>query len=318
MAVAFSHTPIMLAACMEALNPLPGGVFVDGTLGGGGHAASILDSIGSSGRLYGIDRDADALSAAGHRLARYKDSFVPIRGNFHDMPSMLAEKGVFAVDGIMLDLGVSSFQLDEPSRGFSYNQDGPLDMRMDASEGLTAADVVNTYTYERLSGIIRRYGEERFANQIAGNILREREKSPILTTLRLRDSIVGAIPAAARRTGPHPAKRTFQAIRIEVNGELDNLVSVIEELIALLKPGGRLVVLTFHSLEDRAVKNAMVKAENPCVCPPSSPYCICGLRSAGKRVPRKPRQADEEEVEKNPRSRSAKLRCFVRTNETGA
>ena len=317
MARPFAHTSIMLEACLEHLAPQEGMTFLDGTLGGGGHAEAVLERLGASGRLYGIDRDPEALEAASRRLARFGASFVPVHGNYKDAAALLAQHGVEALDGALLDLGVSSYQLDEPSRGFSYNADAPLDMRMDPSAPYSAYDVVNTLSRERLTEILRRYGEEKWAPRIAQFIVKRREISPIATTGDLVEVILAAIPAGARRGGPHPAKRTFQAIRIEVNGELEGLGDAVTSLIGLLRPGGRLAVITFHSLEDRAVKEAMASAENPCVCPPSAPYCICGRISQGKRIPHKPLVPSAAEIEANPRSRSAKLRIFVKADAEG-
>ena len=257
----FHHVPIMLPEVMELLKPERGGLFVDGTLGGGGHSEGILSRL-SSGRLYGIDRDGNAIAAASARLAPFGDKFKAIRGNFFDMKELLMAEGVSGVDGILLDLGVSSHQLDTPERGFSYHEDAPLDMRMDDRAALSAYDVVNGYGVEELAGIIKNYGEERFAFRVANAIAREREKQPINSTVQLAEIIKTAIPAANRREGPHPARRTFQAIRIEVNGELAELGRAIENAHDLLNPGGVLAVITFHSLEDRIVKQAFKKFEN--------------------------------------------------------
>jgi len=306
----FSHVSIMLEECLEHLAPREGLVFMDGTLGGGGHAEAVLRRLGQTGRLYGIDRDTDALQAAGKRLAPFGASFTPIHGNYKDAPALLAREGVTALDGILLDLGVSSYQLDEPSRGFSYNADAPLDMRMDRTAGFSAYDVVNTYTQEQLTGILRRYGEEKWAPRIAQFIVRRRQDAPIATTGELVDVIMAAIPAGARRGGPHPAKRTFQAIRIEVNGELDGLREAVDRAHDLLHPGGRLAILTFHSLEDRIVKQAFRSYENPCTCPPKAPVCICGKRPTARILTKKPLTGTAEELAENSRASSAKLRAI--------
>ena len=303
----FHHVPIMLPEVMELLKPERGGLFVDGTLGGGGHSEGILSRLGE-GRLYGIDRDGSAIAAASARLAPFGDRFRAIRGNFFDMKELLMAEGVAGVDGILLDLGVSSHQLDTPQRGFSYHEDAPLDMRMDDRAALSAYDVVNGYAAEELAGIIRDYGEERFAFRVANAIVREREKQPINSTVQLAEIIKSAIPAANRREGPHPARRTFQAIRIEVNGELAELGQAIESAHDLLNPGGVLAVITFHSLEDRIVKQAFKKFENPCTCDPRAPMCTCGKKPTAKILTKKPIAPGEEELEINPRSRSSKLR----------
>lgn len=312
----FSHAPILPLRCVEYLQPAPGKVFMDGTLGGGGHAEAVLEKLLPGGRLIGIDLDDDALNECRRRLDRFGEAFVPVKGNFKDAPALLKTLNVEKVNGIMLDLGVSSWQLDEPDRGFSYSNDGPLDMRMDTTAALTAWDVVNTYDEKRLADIIRDYGEDNFAKRIASFIADRRARQPIMTTVELSDIITEAIPAKFRRTGPHPAKRTFQAIRIEVNGELSGLEQAVETLAGLLDEGGRLCVLSFHSLEDRAVKQAMKRMEDPCECPRNAPYCICGKKSLGKMLTRKPEIPDEAEQEVNPRSRSAKLRVFEKTDRS--
>lgn len=303
----FHHVPIMLPEVMELLKPERGGLFVDGTLGGGGHSEGILSRL-SDGRLYGIDRDGNAIAAASARLAPFGDKFKAIRGNFFDMKELLMAEGVSGVDGILLDLGVSSHQLDTPERGFSYHEDAPLDMRMDDRAALSAYDVVNGYGVEELAGIIKDYGEERFAFRVANAIVREREKQPINSTVQLAEIIKSAIPAANRREGPHPARRTFQAIRIEVNGELAELGRAIENAHDLLNPGGVLAVITFHSLEDRIVKQAFKKFENPCTCDPRAPMCTCGKVPTAKILTKKPLAPGDDELEINPRSRSSKLR----------
>lgn len=306
---AFRHIPIMVGEVLELLAPERGGVFVDGTLGGGGHAEAVLSRLPASGRLYGIDRDGAAIAAATERLERFQARFVPLRGNFFDMASLLRAQGVEAVDGVLLDLGVSSHQLDTPERGFSYHEDAPLDMRMDSSAPLRAYDVVNGYSKEALCRVIRAYGEERYAARVANAIVRAREaQGPIQGTARLAQIIKEAIPAAARREGPHPARRTFQALRIEVNGELEGLEGAIEAAHNLLRPGGRMAILTFHSLEDRIVKNAFRRFENPCVCDPRAPLCTCGRKPTARVLTKKPLAAGQEELLENPRARSAKLR----------
>jgi len=303
----FRHVSILRDAIAEAVTGTPEGVFVDGTLGGGGHAEAVLSRLSPSARLIGIDRDPEALAAASARLAPYEDRFTAVHGNFMEAKRLLRELGIEKIQGAVLDLGVSSFQLDTARRGFSYMQDAPLDMRMDPDAELSAYEVVNSYGQDELTRILRDYGEEKFASRIARFIV---ERRPVETTFELSQICTDAIPASARRTGPHPAKRTFQAIRIEVNGELDGLGQAVSDFIDLLAPGGVLAVLTFHSLEDRAVKQAMQKAENPCTCPPSFPVCVCGKKPLGRRDPRKAIEPSKEEIESNPRARSAKLRLF--------
>ena len=309
------HTPIMLREVLELMEPGRCRATVDGTLGGGGHSEGILELLPHDAVHFGIDRDPDALAAAGARLARF-DNFHAIHGNFFDMKELvpLGEYGLNGVDGILLDLGVSSHQLDDGSRGFSYNTEAPLDMRMDKTAPLSAYEVVNTYTQKRLYEIIRDYGEERFASRIAAFIAEAREKAPIETTTELAEIIKNAIPAAARRTGPHPAKRTFQALRIEVNGELEGLEGAIKNAASLLAPDGVMCVITFHSLEDRIVKNVFRELKDPCTCPPSAPICICGKKPIAEILTGKPITASDEELENNPRSRSAKLRAIRRTH----
>lgn len=309
------HTPIMLVDVLELLKPENCRVTVDGTLGGGGHSEGILERLPETGVHFGIDRDEEAIKAASERLARFKN-FHAVHGNFFDMKGLLPlkEHGFSGADGILLDLGVSSHQLDDGQRGFSYGIEAPLDMRMDRSSPLSAREVVNEYPTQRLYEIIRDYGEERFASRIANSIARAREKSPIETTAELAAIIKAAIPAAARREGPHPARRTFQAIRIEVNGELDGLGTAVKNAAELLNPDGVLAVITFHSLEDRIVKTVFRELADPCTCPPSAPVCICGKKPVVEILTRKPIVADEAEVERNPRSRSAKLRAVRRTH----
>lgn len=308
----FRHIPIMKNEVLELLAPERGGIFADGTLGGGGHAEAVLERLPENGKLYGIDRDGDAIAAASKKLERFGSRFKSVRGNFFDMRSLLSAEGVRGLDGALLDLGVSSYQLDTPERGFSYNEDAPLDMRMDRSASMSAYDVVNTYSADRLAEIIRDYGEERYAARIARRIAAEREKAPIETTLQLAGLIKEAMPAAARNEKQHPAKRTFQAIRIEVNGELEELNAAISDIESFLNPGGVLAVITFHSLEDRIVKQAFKRFEEPCICDRRAPICTCGLKPTAKIITKKPLTASEEELEANPRSRSAKLRAIRR------
>lgn len=308
----FRHIPIMKNEVLELLAPERGGIFADGTLGGGGHAEAVLERLPENGKLYGIDRDGDAIAAASKKLERFGSRFKSVRGNFFDMRSLLSAEGVCGLDGALLDLGVSSYQLDTPERGFSYNEDAPLDMRMDRSASMSAYDVVNTYSADRLAEIIRDYGEERYAARIARRIAAEREKAPIETTLQLAGLIKEAMPAAARNEKQHPAKRTFQAIRIEVNGELEELDAAISDIESFLNPGGVLAVITFHSLEDRIVKQAFKRFEEPCICDRRAPICTCGLKPTAKIITKKPLTASEEELEANPRSRSAKLRAIRR------
>lgn len=300
---------------MENLAIRPGGVYVDGTLGGGGHSAAILEHLGPEGRLIGIDRDGDAIAAATARLGGDR-RFTALRGNFHDAAELLGAIGVRRIDGMLLDLGVSSYQLDEGARGFSYHADAPLDMRMDRSQALTARTVVNDYSQEELARVLREWGEENWAVQIARVICDRRRAHPIETTGELVDVIDAAIPARVRRRdGSHPARRTFQALRIEVNDELGPLKQALEDAARLLSPGGRLCVIAFHSLEDRIVKQTFRTLQNPCVCPPSFPVCVCGRRPLGRQLTGKPITASPEELERNPRARSATLRVFERGEE---
>lgn len=309
--IKFGHTSVLLYETVGSLNIIPGGCYVDGTLGGAGHAFEVCKRLGN-GRLIGIDQDGDAIAAALARLAPFQDKVTIVRDNYCNIVRVLQELGIEKVDGIYLDLGVSSWQLDERSRGFTYREDAPLDMRMDQRKSRTAADIVNTYSEEDLTRIIRDYGEDRFARNIAKHIVRERERDPIVTTVRLAEIIKGAIPAKVRATGGHPAKRTFQAIRIELNGELTVLEESIDGMIDLLNPGGRLSIITFHSLEDRIVKYRFRLNEHPCTCPPDFPVCVCGKKSKGRVVTRKPILPSEEEMRENSRSKSAKLRVFER------
>ncbi|MEL7609006.1 MAG: 16S rRNA (cytosine(1402)-N(4))-methyltransferase RsmH [Bacillota bacterium] len=306
----FAHTPVLLDKVLELLAPERGGVFVDGTLGGGGHAEAVLERLSPGSRLIGIDRDPAAIEAATKRLEGFGEKFTAVRGNFFDCRSILSSMGIVSVNGILFDLGVSSYQLDTPGRGFSYHEEAPLDMRMDPDAGLDAYKVVNNYPFEELIRVIREYGEERFASRIASRIVRQREKAPIQTTSELAEIIKEAIPAANRREGPHPARRTFQALRIEVNGELAGLEAALRDAHDLLAPGGRLAVITFHSLEDRIVKQAFRNFESPCICDPRAPMCTCGRKSTALVLTKKPLVADERELEENQRARSAKLRAI--------
>ena len=304
----FKHKSVLLQECIEGLNIKENGIYVDGTLGGAGHSSEILKKLSSKGKLIGIDRDEEALKAAKERLREYQN-VVYLHGNHDDIKELLKSIQIDKVDGILLDLGVSSYQLDERARGFSYMGEARLDMRMDKTQELTAKDVVNNYTEEKLSKIIEEYGEERFAKNIARNIVKERQISPIETTMQLVDIIKKSIPISKQKDG-HPAKRTFQAIRIEVNNEIEPLKETIRNCIECLKPEGRLCVITFHSLEDRAVKQAYSDAEGKCTCPKDLPYCVCGYHSEGKIINKKPIVASKEEQEENSRSKSAKLRIF--------
>lgn len=312
METGFHHVPIMVSEVLELLEPARGGIFVDGTLGGGGHAEAVLSALPEGGRLFGIDRDDEALKAAGARLARFGDRFTAIKGNFFDMKRLLSEYGIYRVDGILLDLGVSSHQLDAAERGFSYKAEAPLDMRMDQSAPLTARTVVNEWSEAELKRIFWEYGEEKFSGKIANRIVERRKERPIETTTELAELIKGAIPAKFRNEPQHPARRCFQAIRIAVNGELDGLNDAIQAAHDLLNPGGRLAILTFHSLEDRIVKNAFRTFENPCTCPKSAPVCICGKKPTAKVLTRHPLIASEQEQKENSRATSAKLRAIVR------
>ena len=303
----FHHVSVLLEECIQGLNIKPEGIYVDGTLGGAGHSSRIAAKL-TTGTLIGIDRDEVALAVAGERLAQFGDRVKLVHSNFCELDSVLEELEIPGVDGILLDLGVSSPQLDDGSRGFSYMVDAPLDMRMDATDALNAYTVVNTWPYEELRRILFEYGEERYAPQIASSICKRREQAPIETTLELVEVIRSAMPAAALREKQHPAKRSFQAIRIAVNDELNSVARVMEAAIPRLNPGGRLAVITFHSLEDRIVKNAMAAAAKGCTCPPSFPVCVCGKKPKVKLITRKPIVSGEEELERNPRARSAKLR----------
>lgn len=307
----FNHYSVMLNETIESLNIKPDGIYVDGTLGGGGHSFEIAKRL-TTGHLYGIDQDEAAIEAASERLKDYKDNFTAIRANYKDAVSILKEKGVGGVDGIVLDLGVSSYQLDTAERGFSYKADSPLDMRMDRRQKLSAYDIVNTYPIKELFRIIRDYGEDKFAQNIAKHIVQARETKPIETTFELNEIIKAAIPMKMRVEGGHPSKRTFQAIRIECNHELDVLRDSLDEMIEFLNPGGRLSIITFHSLEDRIVKTSFKKNEDPCTCPKNFPVCVCGKVSKGTQITRKPIVPTDEELSINSRSKSAKLRVFER------
>lgn len=308
----FEHKSVLLEETVDSLAIKPDGIYVDGTLGGGGHAFEVCSRLSDKGRLIGIDQDADAIQAATKRLEPFSDRVTIVRSNYEQAAAVLSELGIQKVDGIYLDLGVSSYQLDTAERGFTYREDAPLDMRMDQRNTQTAADIINTYSEMELYRIIRDYGEDRFAKNIAKHIVRRREDKPIETTGELIEVIKAAIPMKVRATGGHPAKRTFQALRIELNHELDVLNRSIDTMIDLLNPGGRLSIITFHSLEDRIVKTRFRDNENPCICPPEFPVCMCGRKSKGAVVTRKPILPTEEEVESNKRSKSAKLRVFER------
>lgn len=308
--MAFHHISVLLKESIDLLQIMPSGIYADGTLGGGGHSALICDQLSKDGMLIGIDRDQEALCAAQKRLQPFACRKLFFHRNFFSIRQILQEAGVEELNGAILDLGVSSPQLDEGERGFSYHQEAPLDMRMDRGAELNAYTVVNTYDEQRLADLIYRYGEERFSRKIAAAISREREKKPIETTTQLAEIIKQAFPPSARYGDKHPAKRTFQAIRIEVNGELDGLEKAIRDFVQVLRPGGRLAVITFHSLEDRIVKNTFADLAKGCVCPPDFPVCVCGRKPAGRLVNRKPITASAEELNKNFRAHSAKLRVI--------
>jgi len=312
----FKHTPVLFEECMEGLRIRPGGTYADGTLGGAGHAAGIAERIGPQGLLIGIDRDQDALAAARERLSSFSCRKILVQRTYAEIREILEENRIPGLDGAILDIGVSSFQLDNAERGFSYMQDAPLDMRMNREDDFSAYDVVNGYDGDQLTQIIRDYGEERWASRIAEFIVRQRAEGPIRTTGELTEVIKAAIPASARREGPHPAKRTFQAIRIEVNSELEQLKEAVDEYCDVLLPGGRLCIITFHSLEDRIVKEAFARRLHPCTCPKDLPVCICGKVADVKKVTGKPITADQSELDENPRSRSAKLRIIEKRQAT--
>lgn len=310
----FVHESVLLSEVVQGLQIKENGIYVDGTLGGGGHAYEVCKALGANGRFVGIDQDEDAIEAATRRLAVYGDKVTIRRSNYCQMAQVLTELNIHKVSGITLDLGVSSYQLDNPDRGFSYRFDTPLDMRMDKRQELSAKEVVNEYTEKELFQVIRRYGEDNFARNIAKHICKERQNKIIETTGELAGIISQAIPMKIQKKGGHPAKRTFQAIRIEVNNELGVLEQGLTDMIDLLDDGGRICIITFHSLEDRIVKNIFKDAQNPCTCPPDFPVCVCGKKSKGRVVTRKPVLPSAEEMERNPRSKSAKLRIFERVN----
>lgn len=311
----FEHKPVLLEEVIDGLAIKPDGIYVDGTLGGAGHSRVIASKLTAGGRLIGIDRDEDAIKAASENLKEYADRVTVVRGNYEDTCSILAGLGINGIDGMLLDLGVSSYQLDAAERGFSYREDAPLDMRMDRRDSLSAYDVVNGYSEQELFRIIRDYGEDRFAKNIARHIAAERQKKPVDSTLELARIIKEAIPARMREGGGHPAKKTFQAIRIEVNRELEILKNGIGSFIDVLNPEGRLAIISFHSLEDRIVKLAFREAEDPCICPKDFPVCVCGRKSKGKTLTGKPVTAGQEELEENLRAHSAKLRVFRKASE---
>lgn len=309
----FKHQSVLLEETIENLNIVPDGIYVDGTLGGGGHAFQVCSRLSEKGHFIGIDQDAAAIQAAGDRLKPFEDKVTIVRSNYSDMKQVLKELGISTVNGIVLDLGVSSYQLDTAERGFSYRENAPLDMRMDQRQDKTARDIVNGYSEMELYRMIRDYGEDKFAKNIAKHIVQARERQPIETTGELVEIIKAAIPAKIRMQKGHPAKQTFQAIRIELNRELEVLRDSLDDMIDFLNPGGRLCIITFHSLEDRIVKNAFRKNEHPCTCPPDFPVCVCGKTPKGKVVTRKPILPGEGELEENSRSKSAKLRVFERS-----
>ena len=312
----FSHVSVLLEETVGQLLTDPDGIYVDGTLGGAGHSYEICSRISEKGRLIGIDQDADAIEAAKRRLEPFSEKVTIIRSNYCEMKQRLYEKGIEKVDGIVLDLGVSSYQLDEPSRGFTYkDESAPLDMRMDQRQSLTAKDILAHYSEQELYRMIRDYGEDKFAKNIAKHIVRARQEKPIETTGQLNAIIRAAIPAKVRASGGHPAKRTYQAIRIELNRELEVLQNSLDDMIEMLNPGGRLCIITFHSLEDRIVKTSFRKNENPCTCPSNFPVCVCGKKSKGTVITRKPILPSEEEQAENKRAKSAKLRVFEKSAE---
>ena len=312
----FKHTSILLDEVIEGLAIKENGIYVDGTLGGAGHSSEIVKRL-KCGKLVGIDQDEDAIEASSERLKDYmeKDLAVIVRDNYRNMKAVLQSLGIERVDGILLDLGVSSYQFDEAERGFSYRFDAPLDMRMDRRSEKSAAEIVNGYSEAELYRILREYGEEKFAKNIAGNIVKARTEKPIETTFELNEIIKNSIPAKFRAGKGHPSKQTFQAIRIECNDELNVLKDTLDDMISLLNPDGRLAIITFHSLEDRIVKNKFKEVMEPCICPPSFPVCTCGRKPMGRTLARKPVIPTEEEMEENPRAKSAKLRIFVRNEE---
>ena len=312
--MAFEHKSVLLEETIDNLNIKPSGIYVDGTLGGGGHSYEIAKRL-TTGKLIGIDQEEAAIAAASERLLEFKDRVTIVRSNYSNIKQVLKELSIEKVDGILLDLGVSSYQLDTPERGFSYKEDAPLDMRMDTRNSLTAEEIINSYSEMELYRIIRDYGEDNFAKNIAKHIVRRREQQPIKTTFELVDTIKAAIPMKVRMNTGHPAKRTFQAIRIELNKELEVLRDTLQDMIDLLEPEGRLCIITFHSLEDRIVKVSFRTNENPCTCPPGFPVCVCGKIPMGRVISRKPILPSTEELEYNKRSKSAKLRVFERANQ---
>lgn len=308
----FKHTSVLLEETIRNLQVKPDGIYIDGTLGGGGHSYHIASRLTGTGRLIGIDQDGEAIRAAEKRLEPFREKVTIVRDNYCNVRNVLQNIGIEKVDGIVLDLGVSSYQLDQAERGFSYQYDASLDMRMDTRQSMSAKEIVNTYSETELYRVIRDYGEEKFAKNIAKHIVLARKDKPLETTGELNEIIKAAIPAKMRKEGGHPSKRTFQAIRIECNRELEVLKNSLDELIEILNPGGRLCIITFHSLEDRIVKLAFRENENPCICPPEFPVCTCGRVSRGKVITRKPILPSEEEIEENRRAKSAKLRVFER------
>ena len=314
----FKHESVLLEEVIRGLNIKPWGIYVDGTLGGGGHSFRIAEKLTEGGRLIGIDQDRDALQAAGQRLAPFEDRVTLVHDNYEHMGRVLSDLRIDKIDGILLDLGVSSYQLDNPERGFSYNTDAPLDMRMDRDDNaLTAREIVNTWPAEELANILRDYGEERYARAVAANIVKEREKGPLETTGQLSEIVRRSIPKKMQQRGGNPCKRTFQAIRIACNRELDVLADSLDEMMDRLAPGGRICVITFHSLEDRIVKTAFRSWENPCTCPPEFPVCVCGRKPMGRCVSRKAILPSKEELDHNKRSASAKLRIFEKAADGG-
>lgn len=308
----FKHKSVLLNETIESLNVKPDGIYVDGTIGGGGHSYEICKRLGEKGRLIGIDQDADAIEAASLRLKEFKDKISLVHSNYNNIKSVVNDLGINKVDGIVLDLGVSSYQLDNPERGFTYREDVPLDMRMDRESSMTARDIVNDYSEMELFRAIKDYGEEQFAKNIAKHIVKARSEKPIETTGELNEIIKAAIPAKMREHGGHPSKKTYQAIRIELNHELTVLENSLDTMIELLNPKGRLSIITFHSLEDRIVKNIFRKNMNPCTCPPDFPVCVCGKKPTGRIITRKPIVPSEEEIAENKRAKSSKLRVFER------